>query len=107
MPYIYFQDVWSVAIAWKPARDILLTNLLWDRFLLHIDLLNKNPLDKKNKDFRKDLLIGNSGIANCSNVQNCKSVCPKEIPITEAISELGRVATKHFLKKIFKKKSKA
>ncbi len=37
-----------------------------------------------------DAAMGEGGIADCGNAQNCVQVCPKEIPLTTAIGELGR-----------------
>jgi succinate dehydrogenase / fumarate reductase iron-sulfur subunit len=41
------------------------------------------------------------GIADCGNAQNCVKVCPKEIPLTESIAEIGRSTTFHAVKKFF------
>jgi succinate dehydrogenase / fumarate reductase iron-sulfur subunit len=37
--------------------------------------------------------MGPGGIADCGNSQNCVKVCPKEIPLTESIAEIGRQTT--------------
>jgi succinate dehydrogenase/fumarate reductase-like Fe-S protein len=44
-----------------------------------------------------------SGRLSCSisNAQNCVQVCPKEIPLTQAIGELGRQATVKLFKDLF------
>ncbi|MFH1874020.1 MAG: succinate dehydrogenase iron-sulfur subunit [Pseudomonadota bacterium] len=52
-------------------------------------LLNLHPLGKINTPQRLESLMGVSGIADCNNSGNCAKVCPKEIPLTEAISSLG------------------
>ena len=38
---------------------------------------------RMNKDERLDALMGEGGIADCGNAQNCVEVCPKEIPLTD------------------------
>jgi succinate dehydrogenase / fumarate reductase iron-sulfur subunit len=42
---------------------------------------------------RLDAVMGQGGIADCGNSQNCVKVCPKEIPLTESIAEIGRQST--------------
>jgi succinate dehydrogenase / fumarate reductase iron-sulfur subunit len=37
--------------------------------------------------------MGPGGIADCGNAQNCVEICPKEIPLTDAIAEVGRQTT--------------
>jgi succinate dehydrogenase / fumarate reductase iron-sulfur subunit len=51
-----------------------------------------------NKDERLDVMMGEGGIADCGNAQNCVEICPKEIPLTTTIGELGRQATIKALK---------
>ena len=45
--------------------------------------------------------MGPGGIASCGNAQNCVEVCPKEIPLTHAIGEIGRQTTIKWVKDIF------
>jgi len=56
-------------------------------------LFNLNPTGAMNKDERLQTIMGEGGIADCGNAQNCVKVCPKEIPLTTSIGELGRQAT--------------
>ena len=35
-------------------------------------------------------LAGEGGIQECGFAQNCVEACPKQLPLTEAISDLGR-----------------
>jgi succinate dehydrogenase / fumarate reductase iron-sulfur subunit len=37
--------------------------------------------------------MGDDGIANCGNAQNCIQVCPMGIPLTRAIYETNRDIT--------------
>lgn len=69
--------------------------------VLQLDFFNRHPLGKKLKKERSAFIIEEEGISACGNAQNCKRVCPKEIPLTESIASLGRLATKLFLGKIF------
>jgi len=41
------------------------------------------------------------GVSECGNAQNCVKVCPKEIPLTESIAEMGRQVTVHNIKEFF------
>jgi succinate dehydrogenase / fumarate reductase iron-sulfur subunit len=48
---------------------------------------------------RLDAVMGPGGIADCGNSQNCVKVCPKEIPLTESIAEIGRQTTVRGIKR--------
>lgn len=50
---------------------------------------------------RLDVMLGQGGVSDCGNAQNCVKVCPKEIPLTEAIAAIGRAATIHGIKRFF------
>jgi succinate dehydrogenase / fumarate reductase iron-sulfur subunit len=45
--------------------------------------------------------MGRGGIADCGNAQNCVKVCPKEIPLTTSIGELGRQVTVKTIRDLF------
>ena len=47
--------------------------------------------------------MGPGGITDCGNAQNCVKVCPKDIPLTQAIGELGRQTTIQWLRDLFVK----
>lgn len=64
-------------------------------------LFNLHPTGAMNADERLDALMGPGGIADCGNAQNCVQVCPKEIPLTHAIGEIGRQTTKKWLRDLF------
>ena len=48
---------------------------------------------------RMDVLTGKDGITHCGNAQNCVKVCPKEVPLTQAIAQLNRDTTLHKIRK--------
>jgi succinate dehydrogenase / fumarate reductase iron-sulfur subunit len=50
---------------------------------------------------RLEALMEPGGMEGCGNAQNCVQVCPKEIPLTDAIADLGREATAQWLKDLF------
>jgi len=64
-------------------------------------LMNLHPTGAMNADERLDVLMGPGGIADCGNAQNCVEVCPKEIPLTHAIGEIGRETTLKWLRDLF------
>src|SRR5262245_42196383 len=64
-------------------------------------LLNLNPTGKMNAEERIHSVMGPGGITECGNAQNCVQVCPKSIPLTDAIGEVGRQATAQMLKDLF------
>ena len=43
--------------------------------------------------------MGDGGLDDCGNAQNCVRACPKSIPLTTAIAEMFRATTVHGLKK--------
>ncbi|MBI1817972.1 MAG: succinate dehydrogenase iron-sulfur subunit [Deltaproteobacteria bacterium] len=61
--------------------------------MAQVVLFNMHPTGALNKDERLAAVMGEGGIADCGNAQNCVQVCPKEIPLTTAIAELGRQTT--------------
>lgn len=62
-------------------------------------LANLLGVDKADRAVRLEALMGNGGIADCGNVQNCVNACPKDIPLAESIAELGRDTTVHAIKR--------
>lgn len=59
---------------------------------------NIDPVGKFTKKERLRELMQAGGIQDCGNAQNCVRACPKEIPITDSIAELGRETTRQILK---------
>jgi len=66
--------------------------------LSQVRLFNSIPTGKLEKPERLRVLLGDDGIANCGNAQNCVRVCPKNIPLTESIALIGREATKQAMR---------
>ncbi len=62
-------------------------------------LSNLLGTDKAGRAARLEALMGDGGIADCGNVQNCVKACPKEIPLAESIAEIGRDTTVHAIKR--------
>lgn len=64
-------------------------------------LMNAHPTGRYDKTERLHAIMGEGGLSDCGNAQNCVRVCPKEIPLTTAIGELGRQTTIQLLKDLF------
>ena len=64
---------------------------------------NMHPTGKVDADERLEAIMGEGGITDCGNAQNCVKVCPKEIPLLESIAAVQRQATVYSLKKFFMK----
>ena len=65
-------------------------------------LFNMHHTGKNITDTRLDTLMQEGGISDCGNAQNCVEVCPKSIPLTESIAEIGRQVSGKILRNIFK-----
>ena len=53
-------------------------------------LFNMDPAGSVLKEERLRALSGAGGIQECSFAQNCVQACPKQLPLTQAISDMGR-----------------
>lgn len=67
-------------------------------------LFNEHETGARLKGDRLEVLMGPGGVNDCGNAQNCVKVCPKEIPLTESIADIGRSATLHAFKRFFRAK---
>lgn len=63
-------------------------------------LFNVHPTGKSNAAERLEALMEPGGISDCGNAQNCVRICPKEIPLTTSIGEMGRQVSIHALKSL-------
>lgn len=66
-----------------------------------VRLFNSHPTGQMNASERLESVMGEGGIADCGDAQNCVKVCPKSIPLTESIAVVSRDTTKHAIKQIF------
>ncbi len=58
---------------------------------------NMHPTGKMTRDARLEGIMGEDGITNCGNAQNCVRVCPMSIPLTHAIYQENRETIIHGL----------
>lgn len=65
------------------------------------DLFNSDPTGKMAKGKRLRTLMEEGGVSDCGNAQNCVRVCPKKIPLTDAIASIGRDVTLQAFRDLF------
>ena len=68
-----------------------------------VRLFNTHPTGKALKRERLAALMGDGGIQECGYAQNCVEVCPKDIPLTRSISQVGGEVIKQALGDLFRK----
>jgi succinate dehydrogenase / fumarate reductase iron-sulfur subunit len=66
------------------------TNFVGAATIAQAKLFNMDPSGSVLKEERLRALSGDGGIQECGFAQNCVQACPKELPLTEAISDMGR-----------------
>jgi succinate dehydrogenase / fumarate reductase iron-sulfur subunit len=54
-----------------------------------VRLFNTHPTGSALKVDRLKALMGDGGIQECGYAQNCVEVCPKDIPLTKSIADVG------------------
>lgn len=69
--------------------------------IAQVRLFNAHPAGKMSRRKRLLPLMEEGGISECGNAQNCSAVCPKNIPLTEAIGAMGREVTFQFFREFF------
>ncbi len=68
-----------------------------------VRLFNTYPTGRMNAYERLEALMGPGGIHECGYAQNCLEACPKDIPLTQAISEVGGQVMRHALREFLSK----
>jgi succinate dehydrogenase / fumarate reductase iron-sulfur subunit len=56
--------------------------------IAQVKLFNNHPTGKVLKEERLRALAGDGGIQECGFAQNCVEACPKQLPLTNAISDV-------------------
>jgi succinate dehydrogenase / fumarate reductase iron-sulfur subunit len=67
-----------------------LTGFVGAATIAQVKLFNNHPTGKVFKEDRLRALAGDGGIQECGFAQNCVDTCPKQIPLTDAISDVSR-----------------
>src|SRR5271155_2903693 len=68
-----------------------------------VRLFNTHPTGASLKHERLMALMGDGGIQECGYAQNCVEICPKEIPLTTSIAEVGGQVMKQALTDLLRK----
>jgi succinate dehydrogenase / fumarate reductase iron-sulfur subunit len=58
--------------------------------IAQVKLFNNHPTGSVLAEERLRALTGDGGIQECGFAQNCVEVCPKRLPLTDAISDISR-----------------
>jgi succinate dehydrogenase iron-sulfur subunit len=72
-------------------------NYIGPQAIAQVRYQNMHPSGKMTRDERLEGIMGEDGITNCGNAQNCVRVCPMSIPLTKAIYEENRETIVHGL----------
>jgi succinate dehydrogenase / fumarate reductase, iron-sulfur subunit len=71
--------------------------------IAQVRLFNTHPTGAALARERLTALMGDGGIQECGYAQNCVEVCPKDIPLTRSISEVGGAVMKQAIGDLFRK----
>lgn len=66
------------------------SKFLGPAIISQVQLFNAHPVGKMSAKERLKPMMEEGGVTDCGNAQNCVQVCPKDIPLTESISLIGR-----------------
>ena len=66
------------------------TNFVGAATIAQARLFNLDPAGSVLKEERLRALAGDGGVQECGYAQNCVQACPKQLPLTEAISDISR-----------------
>jgi succinate dehydrogenase / fumarate reductase, iron-sulfur subunit len=67
-----------------------------------VRLFNTHPTGAALKRERLTALMGDGGIQECGYAQNCVEICPKDIPLTQSISEVSGQVMKQAIGNLFR-----
>jgi succinate dehydrogenase / fumarate reductase iron-sulfur subunit len=79
------------------------TNFVGAATIAQAKLFNMDPSGSVLKEERLRALAGDGGVQECGFAQNCVQACPKQLPLTEAISDIGRDAFVQQVKDLFRR----
>lgn len=69
--------------------------------IAQVRLFNDHPTGAMVADVRLRPMMEEGGVSDCGNAQNCVRVCPKNIPLTDAIAAIGRDITLQAIRDLF------
>src|ERR1700761_1857356 len=79
------------------------TNFVGAATIAQAKLFNMDPAGSVLKAERLRALAGDGGVQECGFAQNCVEACPKQLPLTEAISDIGQDAFVEQVKDLFRR----
>src|SRR6476659_9690342 len=79
------------------------TNFVGAATISQVRLFNNHPTGQALKRERLAALMGDGGIQECGYAQNCVEICPKELPLTRSISEVGGDVMKQAVGDLFRR----
>jgi succinate dehydrogenase / fumarate reductase, iron-sulfur subunit len=71
--------------------------------IAQVRLFNMHPTGGTLKQDRLAALMGDGGIQECGYAQNCVETCPKDIPLTRSISDVGGDVMKQAIGDLFER----
>src|ERR1700736_75633 len=71
--------------------------------IAQVRLFNSHPTGQSLKRDRLAALMGDGGLHECGYAQNCVAVCPKDIPLTRSIAEVGGEVMKQAISDLFRR----
>lgn len=69
--------------------------------IAQVRLFNDHPTGARTRYLRLRALMEEGGVSDCGNAQNCVRVCPKNIPLTDAIAAMNRDVSLQALRELF------
>ena len=90
----------------EARTEIQMNDIDWERIaaaIAQVRLFNTHPTGKALERERLSALMGDGGIQECGYAQNCVEVCPKDIPLTRSIAEVGGEVMKQAIGDLFRK----
>jgi succinate dehydrogenase / fumarate reductase iron-sulfur subunit len=79
------------------------SNFIGPAAVNQVRLFNMHPSGAMHAEERLETIMGDGGVMDCGNAQNCVKVCPKEIPLTESLSEMFRETNKKAFRDLLRK----
>ena len=77
------------------------SDFIGPQVISQVRLMNTHPTGKMQADERLEEIMGEGGITDCGNAQNCVAACPKEIPLTTSLAEMFKATTVKAVKDFF------
>jgi succinate dehydrogenase / fumarate reductase iron-sulfur subunit len=69
--------------------------------IAQVRLFSIHPTARKKHKERIRVMQTDAGVGSCGNAQNCVRVCPKNVPLTDAIAAIGRDTLKVAIEDLF------